>query len=156
MKKLMVGITVLVMVIAALWGALSPCGFAQTVSGMRRAVLGETGTYLYQGNGLLLMGWYQGGRYYFVDVAMGAVQGIKAEASLVGQSTTWQEAGQFLSWLEANGFKRVFPGDVDPRVVNALADYSLLSLAGLAVRAMPSIIVMPAGVIQGLPAGVSQ
>ena len=146
MKGILKVLVILAVLLGLLFAGLNPVGFCDTVLGMRKAIAGESGTYMYQGNNLLLLGWYRGGRYYFVDVAMKSVETIRYSANLVGQSAAWQEMGPFLTALEKEGFTRVYPGDLDPRIVTALGDYSLLTLVGVAARAMPTLFVIPAGI----------
>jgi hypothetical protein len=126
--------------------AIPMLGLNQTVAGMRAAVNGQPGTFVYSKPGIdyVLLGWSQGSDYGFIFVDQ-AGKVLKDWSQLFGTRACWNDAACFLTSIERDGWGSIPAGLLPRALVASVGQVGfILSLAN---TGLPTILLVPAGVL---------
>jgi hypothetical protein len=129
---------------------VAPLDVYRTMSGMAQAVRGQPGTFVFTNPNveLVVLGWPVGEKYAFA-VLNRAGEAFDLAKFCNANKVCWQTAGEFTTWLEANGWQSVPAGTLAPSLVSVISQTAYMISMGL--RSLPSFLLVPMGVIPTNP-----
>lgn len=124
--------------------AVSPAGLQESLQGMKAAVTGMAGTFIYQHptTGWVALAWPMKGSYGFViiDDAGNAFKNLR---DLCAAKCGWREAADFVSWMEKSGWLPLAAPAVPTAISSTIRQFSYLLSIGASLPAIPLIFVIP-------------
>lgn len=130
---------------------MKPLNFYDTLAGMRSVVEGAKGTFAYEKDNLMVLAWQQGGKYAFVTATKDGSVFDSIKKICNGNLCDWKTMVEFVKWLEGQGYK-LCPADKIPmQLTTTLTGYGTM-LITMGLRSLPSMLVLPVGVFDLLPA----
>jgi hypothetical protein len=123
---------------------------AESISGMKAAVTGAPGTWVYskEGSDFVVLGWSQGSRYAFVMVDKAAAV-LKDLRNVCALDCNWMSAADLLIWLEKNGWQSVPAGTLSAGLASQISNVAFLLSIGS--RSLPTLLLVPMGVVPANP-----
>lgn len=153
MKKIGLIVMLLVLALSCLGAGMrsgapmnSALGAAETLKGLKMVVNGASGTFVMAHGDQYLLAWPYKGQYAIAMIGEGSVRGLRQGP---------MPLSELVKALEAAGWKFTSPAGLPTAVVSALGAYSL-EMAIVGMQSLPSVFILPVGMLTPVSATVQQ